>query len=130
MRARRTETATGGGTDELSVERSVPERRAVANFHLGETISRGCPLLEHVRLGAAQTRARPIAQRARRLDSHPAARRDSVVLRDGSVLWGHSIPEIKDHFVDVAPSPAFGRVVALDDGVLRGAEMLGGMLVS
>ena len=37
------------------------------------------------------------------------------------------VGQIKRHFVHVTPSPAFRRVVALDDGMAGLVEMLGGV---
>src|SRR5882724_5470554 len=40
-----------------------------------------------------------------------------------------SVRKIEQHFIDIAPAPTFGRIVALDDRMLGGVEVLGGMLV-
>jgi hypothetical protein len=49
--------------------------------------------------------------------------------RDRPVLGCGSIRKVKKSFVDVAPTPLFGRIVAFDDRVRSGAKMLGGMPV-
>jgi hypothetical protein len=59
----------------------------------------------------------PVAT-ARGLDRAP-----SVEARDGSVLWGRVVAKIEHDLVDVAPAPAFRRVVALDDRMLGAVEM-------
>src|SRR6187402_1692234 len=51
------------------------------------------------------------------------------IARDGAVLRRGAVAEIERHLVQVAPAPAFRRVVAFDDRVAGGVEMLGGMLV-
>src|SRR5882724_7909451 len=40
-----------------------------------------------------------------------------------------SVRKIEQHFIDIAPAPTFGRIVALDDGMLGGVEVLGRVLV-
>src|SRR3977135_581486 len=40
-----------------------------------------------------------------------------------------SVRQIEQDFIDIAPAPAFRRIVALDDRMLGGVEVLGGMLV-
>ena len=40
-----------------------------------------------------------------------------------------AIGEIEHHFVDIAPSPAFRRIITLDDRMASGVIMLGGVLV-
>jgi hypothetical protein len=49
--------------------------------------------------------------------------------RDRSPLRRRVVAEIDKHLIDIAPAPAFRRIVAFDDRMLGGAEMLGGMLV-
>src|SRR5690349_2812028 len=49
--------------------------------------------------------------------------------RDRSSLRRGVVAEIDEHFVDIAPAPAFRRIVAFDDRVPGGVEMLRGMLV-
>src|SRR6266576_569407 len=40
-----------------------------------------------------------------------------------------SVRKIEQDFIDIAPAPAFRRIVTLDDRMLGGVEVLGGMLV-
>src|ERR1700733_7401128 len=39
------------------------------------------------------------------------------------------VRQIEQNFIHVTPAPAFGRIVAFDDRMSGGVEMLGGMLV-
>src|ERR1700688_1146526 len=48
---------------------------------------------------------------------------------NGAIVRRHAIGKIEHVFVDVAPAPAFGRIVAFDDGMARRMEMLGGVAV-
>src|SRR6266567_187587 len=54
---------------------------------------------------------------------------ESVVARDWTVMRRLSVRKIEQDFIDIAPAPAFRRIVALDDRMLGGVEVLGGMLV-
>src|SRR5882757_2258017 len=54
---------------------------------------------------------------------------ESVVARDWTVMRRLSVRKIEQDFIDIAPAPAFRRIVALDDWMLGGVEVLGGMLV-
>src|SRR5262249_43996587 len=45
--------------------------------------------------------------------------------RNGAALLGGAVGEVEGDLVDVAPAPVLGRVVALDDRVLRLGEVLG-----
>src|SRR6266702_337768 len=54
---------------------------------------------------------------------------ESVVARDRTVMRRLSVRKIEQDFIDIAPAPAFRRVVALDDRLRGGVEVLGGMLV-
>ena len=40
----------------------------------------------------------------------------------------HPVRQVEHHFVDEAPAPAFGRIIALDDRMLGRVEMLGRVL--
>src|ERR1700693_2213901 len=51
------------------------------------------------------------------------------VSRDRPVLGRRPVGQVEEDFVHVAPAPALGRVVALDDRVAGGAEMLGGVAI-
>src|SRR5262249_26245687 len=53
----------------------------------------------------------------------------SIIARDGPVMRRHAVRQIEHHFVDIAPSPAFRRVITFYDGMLAAMEMLGGVLV-
>ena len=53
----------------------------------------------------------------------------SVVPRDRPVVGRLAIRQIEHHFVDVAPPPALGRIVAFDDRMAGGVKMLGRMPV-
>src|SRR6267143_4447328 len=54
---------------------------------------------------------------------------ESVVARDRTVMRRLSVRKIEQHFIDIAPAPAFGRIIALDDRMRRGVEVLGRVLV-
>ena len=53
----------------------------------------------------------------------------SIVARDRTVVRRLAVRQIEHHLVDVAPAPAFRRIVALDDRMAGGVEMLGRVLV-
>ena len=53
----------------------------------------------------------------------------SVVAGDGTVVRRGPIAEVEHYLVNVAPPPAFGRVIAFDDRMPRLVEMFGGMAV-
>src|ERR1700744_3926434 len=53
----------------------------------------------------------------------------SVIARDRPVMRGHPVSQIEHRLVDVAPAPAFRRIVAFDDRMRGGVEMLGGVFV-
>ena len=53
----------------------------------------------------------------------------SVVARYRSVVWSFSFRQIEQHLVDIAPAPAFRRIVALDHGMAGRVEMRGGVFV-
>src|ERR1700761_5716015 len=53
----------------------------------------------------------------------------SIVTRDRSVVRCLAIRQVEQRFVDVAPAPALGRVIALDDRMRGGVKMFGGVLV-
>src|SRR3954453_14066518 len=55
--------------------------------------------------------------------------RGSVVARYRSVVWSFSVRQVEQHFVDIAPAPAFRRIVAFDHRMGGGMEMRGRMLV-
>ena len=52
----------------------------------------------------------------------------SYIARNRSQLW-RLIGQIDLLVVDVTPAPAFGRIVAFDDRVVRRVEMRGGVAV-
>src|SRR5271163_4373997 len=70
---------------------------------------------------------RPSTRRPRRRLRTTSKRGQSalVVARDRAVVGRLAVGEIEHHFVDVAPSPAFGRIVAFDDRMAGGVKMLG-----
>src|ERR1700730_2894714 len=53
----------------------------------------------------------------------------SVIAGDRADMRGGAIGQVEHHLVDVAPPPAFGRVIAFDDRVARLVKMLGGVAV-
>src|SRR5450432_1758456 len=53
----------------------------------------------------------------------------SVVTRNRTVVRRLAIAQVEDELVDETPAPAFGRVVALDDRVRGGVEVLGRVTV-
>src|SRR4051812_19438968 len=53
----------------------------------------------------------------------------SIVARDRTVMRGLPVRQIEQNFIDIAPAPSLRRIVALDDGMTGGVEMLGGVLV-
>src|SRR6478752_1156302 len=59
--------------------------------------------------------------------AHLTAR--SIELRDRSELRRRPVGQVEHQFVDVAPGPALGRIVPLDDRMSGGVEMLGRMAV-
>src|SRR5215213_7336947 len=52
----------------------------------------------------------------------------SVVSWNRPDLWCRVVAEVDHDLVDIAPAPAFGRIVALYDGVLGRMKMFGGVL--
>src|SRR6267378_6474195 len=54
---------------------------------------------------------------------------ESVVARDRTVMRRLSVRKIEQHFIDIAPALTFRRIVALDDGMPGGVEVLGRVLV-
>src|SRR5712675_2581110 len=54
---------------------------------------------------------------------------ESVVARDWTVMRRLPVRQIEQDFIDIAPAPTFRRIVALDDGMLGGVEVLGRVLV-
>lgn len=52
-----------------------------------------------------------------------------IISRDRPILWRDLLAEIKKNFIPVAPTPAFGRIVTLDDGMARAMKMRGRMAV-
>ncbi len=46
------------------------------------------------------------------------AAHSSDVARDGPVVRRHAVGQIEHHFIDIAPAPAFRRIVAFDDRML------------
>src|SRR5579871_1643835 len=53
----------------------------------------------------------------------------SIVARDRAVVRRLAVRQVEQHLVDIAPAPAFRRIVALDDGMAGGMKMLGRVLV-
>jgi len=53
----------------------------------------------------------------------------SIIPRDRPILWCDIVAEIEENLIAVAPAPAFGRIVALDDGMARALKMRGRMAV-
>src|SRR3954454_9221876 len=53
----------------------------------------------------------------------------SGVTRNRTVVRCHAVGEIEHHVVDIAPTPALRRIVALDNGMAGGTKMLGCMTV-
>jgi hypothetical protein len=72
-----------------------------------------------------------LEKRFRRL-SHVGNRLSLVAL---NVAWNRAkllrgtVGEIEPYFVDVAPAPAFRRIITLDDRMPGGVKMFGGMAV-
>src|SRR5471032_570803 len=54
----------------------------------------------------------------------------SIITGNRPNLRGDVAGQIEHHFVNIAPSPAFGRIIAFDDGMLGAVKMLGGMLAA
>jgi hypothetical protein len=42
-------------------------------------------------------------------------------------MWRHVLAEIEKNLVHITPPPALRRIIAFDDGVMRGSKVLGGM---
>src|SRR5665213_3452483 len=53
----------------------------------------------------------------------------SDITWDGAVVRRLAVGKIEHHFIDIAPAPTFGRIIALDDRMLRRVKMLGRMPV-
>src|SRR3954462_3038612 len=53
----------------------------------------------------------------------------SIVARDRTVMRGLPVRQIEQDFIDIAPAPSLRRIVALDDGMTGGGEMLGSVLI-
>src|SRR4051812_14584873 len=53
----------------------------------------------------------------------------SIVARDRTVMRGLPVRQIEQDFIDIAPAPSLRRIVALDDGMTGGVEMLGSVLI-
>src|SRR6266700_2014078 len=54
---------------------------------------------------------------------------ESIVARDWTVMRRLPVRKIEQDFIDIAPAPAFRRIIALDDRMLGGVEVLGRVLV-
>src|SRR6266850_2142816 len=54
---------------------------------------------------------------------------ESVVARDRTVVRRFPVRQIEQNFVDIAPAPAFRRIIAFDDRMRRGAEVRGRVLI-
>ena len=48
-----------------------------------------------------------------------------VVTRNRTVVGGFAVGKIKHHFLDIAPPPAFGRVITFDDRMPRRVKVFG-----
>src|SRR5882757_1245748 len=55
--------------------------------------------------------------------------RNSIVARDRPVMRCHPVGKIQHDLVHIAPPPAFRGIIAFDDRMAGGVEMLGRMLV-
>src|ERR1700712_1027008 len=53
-----------------------------------------------------------------------------VVTRDRANLCRNILAKVEHHFFHIAPAPAFGGIIAFDDGMLAAVKMLGGMLAA
>ena len=53
----------------------------------------------------------------------------SIIPRDRPILGCDVVAEIEKYLVDIAPTPALGRIVTLDDGMARAMKMRGRMAV-
>src|SRR6202035_4048710 len=60
---------------------------------------------------------------------HSWSKEHLIVARDRTVVGSLSARQVEQHFIDIAPAPAFRRIVALDDRMAGGVEMFGGVLV-
>src|SRR5258706_6445949 len=54
----------------------------------------------------------------------------SIIAWNRSNLWRDLAGQVEHHFVNIAPAPAFGRIIAFDDGMAAAVKMLGGMLAA
>src|SRR5260370_19133219 len=54
---------------------------------------------------------------------------DSVIARDFPVMRRLAVRQVEQHFIDIAPAPAFRRIVAFDDWMAGGVEMRRRVLV-
>ena len=54
---------------------------------------------------------------------------NSIVARDWPIMWRDALAEVQKNLVDIAPSPAFRRIVALDDRMAGLVKVLGGMTI-
>src|ERR1043165_36154 len=52
----------------------------------------------------------------------------SIITRDRPDLRRDIAAQVEHHLVNIAPAPAFGRIVTLDYGMAGPVKMLGGML--
>src|SRR5580658_5693231 len=53
-----------------------------------------------------------------------------IIPGDGTELRRHMAVQVEHHLIDIAPAPAFRRIIAFNDGVLGMMEMFGGMLAT
>src|ERR1700735_3248757 len=53
------------------------------------------------------------------------AMRDLIITWDWSILRCRVVSQVEEHFIHVAPAPALGRIITLDDQVMRSMIMTG-----
>ena len=53
----------------------------------------------------------------------------SIIARNRTVMRRLPVRQIEHDLIDIAPAPSFRRIVAFDDRMAGGVEMLGGVLV-
>src|SRR4051812_14183086 len=54
----------------------------------------------------------------------------SIIAWDWSQLRRDLAAQVEHHLVNIAPAPAFGRIISLDNGMPATVEMSGGMLAA
>src|SRR5947209_6511625 len=69
-------------------------------------------------------------RRAQQVHCIPRVGRSALVVAwDRAELRRNAVGQIEEGLVDIAPAPAFGRVVTFDNRMSRRAEMFGGVAV-